>query len=57
VEQKTIEARNAHADVMLVPAGENEAATARKYAGTMRVMVVDSFQQALRKLAMLPSKG
>lgn len=56
VEQKTIEARNAGADVMLIPAGDN-AAVARKYAGTMRVIPVDSFQQALHKLATLPKKG
>jgi PDZ domain-containing protein len=56
VEQKTIEARNAGADVMLIPAGDN-AAVARKYAGGMRVIPVDSFQQALHALATLPKKG
>jgi Lon-like protease len=50
VEQKTIEARRAKADVLLIPAGDN-AAAARKYAGDMKVVAVDSFQQALRKLA------
>jgi Lon-like protease len=56
VEQKTIEARNAGADVLLIPAGDN-AAIARKYAGPMRVIPVDSFQQALHALATLPRKG
>jgi len=56
VEQKTIEAHNAGADVMLIPAGDN-AAVARKYAGNMRVIPVDSFQQALHALATLPKKG
>jgi Lon-like protease len=56
VEQKTIEARNAGADVLLIPAGDN-AAVARKYAGDMRVVPVDSFQQALHRLATLPEKG
>lgn len=56
VEQKTIEARNAGADVMLIPAGDN-AAVARKYAGNMRVIPVESFQQALRALKTLPEKG
>jgi Lon-like protease len=56
VEQKTIEARNAHADVMLVPAGDN-AAVARKYADNMRVIPVESFQQALRALKTLPERG
>jgi Lon-like protease len=56
VEQKTIEARNAGADVLLIPAGDN-AAVARKYAGDMRVIPVDSFQQALHELATLPKKG
>jgi len=54
VKQKTIEARNAGADLMLVPAGDNEAAAARKYAGNMRVVAVDSFQQALHALTTLP---
>jgi Lon-like protease len=56
VEQKTIEARRSHVDIMLVPAGDN-AAEARKFAGSMRVIPVNSFQQALRKLATVPSKA
>jgi PDZ domain-containing protein len=55
VEQKTIEAKHSHVDILLIP-GEN-AAEARKYAGSMRVIPVNSFQQALRKLATVPSKA
>jgi Lon-like protease len=50
VKQKTFGARQAGVDVLLVPAGEN-AAVARRYAGSLRVVPVDSFQQALRALA------
>jgi Lon-like protease len=56
VEQKTIEAKNSDVDILLVPAGDN-AAEARKFAGTMRVIPVHSFQQALRKLATVPPKA
>jgi PDZ domain-containing protein len=56
VEQKTIEAKNSHVDILLVPAGDN-AAEARKFAGNMRVIPVHSFQQALRKLATVPPKA
>jgi Lon-like protease len=55
VEQKTIGARRAGVDVLLVPAGEN-AVEARRYAGTLRVIPVESFRQALRALATLPPK-
>lgn len=54
-EQKTIGARRSGVDILLVPAGDN-AATARKYAGHMRVIPVESFRQALRALATLPPK-
>jgi Lon-like protease len=54
VEQKTIAVRKAGIHVFLVPAGEN-AAEARKYARGVRVLPVQNFQQALRKLATLPS--
>jgi PDZ domain-containing protein len=50
VKQKTFGARQAGVDVLLVPAGEN-AAVARRYAGSLRVVPVESFQQALRALA------
>jgi PDZ domain-containing protein len=48
--QKTFGARRAHADVFLVPAGEN-AREARRYAGGLRIIPVSSFRQALRELA------
>jgi PDZ domain-containing protein len=54
-EQKAIGARRAGVDVMLVPAGDN-ARDARKAAGDMRVIPVETFQQALRELATLPPK-
>jgi Lon-like protease len=54
VEQKTIGVRKAGIHVFLVPAGEN-AAEARRYARGVRVVPVQNFQQALRKLATLPS--
>jgi Lon-like protease len=50
VEQKAIEAKRAHVDILLVPAGEN-AAEARRYAGSVKVVPVKTFQQALRELA------
>jgi PDZ domain-containing protein len=49
VKQKTIGARRSDMDLLLVP-GEN-AAEARRYAKGLRVVPVDSFQQALRALA------
>jgi len=52
VKQKTFGARAAGADVFLVPAGEN-AAEARRYAGRLRIIPVESFQQALHVLATL----
>jgi Lon-like protease len=55
IKQKTIGARRAHADVFLVPAGENYV-EARKYAHGLRLIPVKSFQQALRALATLPRK-
>ena len=53
LKQKTIGARRAGMDVFLVPAGENTA-DARHYAGSMRVIPVNSFRQALHALATLP---
>jgi PDZ domain-containing protein len=52
VKQKTIAARRSGMDLFLVP-GEN-AAEARRYAEGLRVVPVDSFQQALQELATLP---
>jgi PDZ domain-containing protein len=56
MKQKTYGARKAGVDVLLVPAGEN-AAVARRYAGRLRVVPVESFQQALRALARLKPVG
>jgi PDZ domain-containing protein len=55
VKQKTFGARRAGADVFLVPAGDN-ATEARRYAGNLRIIPVESFQQALSALRTLPSK-
>ena len=49
LKQKTIAARQSGMDVFLVPV-EN-AAEARRYADGLRIVPVDSFQQALQKLA------
>ena len=56
VKQKVIGARRSGADVFLVPAGDN-AETARRHAGDLRVVPVESFRQALRALATLPRKA
>jgi Lon-like protease len=50
IEQKTIGARRAGVDYFLVPAGEN-AQGAEEDADGLHVIPVDSFQQALRRLA------
>lgn len=55
LKQKTLGVRASGADIFLVPAGEN-ARTARQYAGGMRIVPVESFQQALRALRTLPAK-
>ena len=55
VKQKTLGAREAKADVFLVPAGDN-AREARRYANGLRIIPVQSFPQALRALATLPPK-
>jgi PDZ domain-containing protein len=55
VKQKTFGVRQAKADVFLVPAGEN-AETARRYAGGLRIIPVESFRQALQALQTLPQK-
>lgn len=56
LKQKTIGARRAGADVFLVPAGDN-AAEARRHADGLRIIAVESFQQALQELATLTRKG
>jgi PDZ domain-containing protein len=55
VKQKTFGARQAKADVFLVPAGDN-AQEAKRYANGLRIIPVKSFPQALRALATLPLK-
>ncbi|HEX2302748.1 MAG TPA: S16 family serine protease [Gaiella sp.] len=55
IKQKTYGVRSAGADVFLVPAGDN-ADTARRYAGGLRIIPVESFEQALRALRTLPPK-
>ena len=55
VKQKAIGVRQAKVDVFLVPAGDN-ARDARRYAGPVRVIAVESFRQALHALATLPPK-
>jgi Lon-like protease len=56
VKQKTLGARRAGVDVFLVPAGEN-AKEARRYADGLRIVPVETFQQALQKLATLGTKA
>jgi PDZ domain-containing protein len=56
IKQKTIGAREAGVDAFLVPAGDN-AREARKYAHGLRIIPVETFQQALRALATLPTKS
>ena len=55
VKQKVIGARRSGADVFLVPAGEN-ADEARRHAGDLRIIPVESFRQALQALATLKRK-
>ena len=55
IKQKAIGARQADADVFVVPAGEN-AREARRHAEGLRVIPVGNFEQALRALATLPKK-
>jgi PDZ domain-containing protein len=50
LKQKTIGAEGTGVDVFVVPAGEN-AAEARRHAEDLEIMAVDSYQQALRRLA------
>jgi PDZ domain-containing protein len=55
VKQKIFGVRQAHADVFLVPAGDN-ARVARRYASGVRIIPVRSFPQALQALATLRRK-
>ena len=56
VKQKAIGVRRAGVDVFLVPAGDN-AKEARKWAGPVKVIPVESFRQALHALATLAAEG
>ncbi len=56
IKQKIIGARRSGADVFLAPAGDN-AEEARRYAGDLRVIAVESFRQALQALATVPKKA
>jgi PDZ domain-containing protein len=56
IKQKTYGAREAGVVAFLVPAGDN-ARDARKYAGGLRIIPVETFPQALRALATLPASG
>jgi PDZ domain-containing protein len=55
VKQKVLGARHAGIQIMLVPAGDN-ANEAKRYAGTMTIIPVTSFQQALLALATAEQK-
>ena len=55
VKQKVFGARKAGADLFLVPAGDN-ATEARRYAGNLRIVPVESFQQALSVLRTIQVK-
>ena len=54
IKQKTYGVRQAGADVFLVPAGGDNAKDARRYAGSLRIIPVRTFSQALHALATLP---
>ncbi|MES1248655.1 MAG: S16 family serine protease [Actinomycetota bacterium] len=56
VKQKTYGVRDAGADVFLVPVDGGNAATAKRYAGSLRIIPVTSVSQAIRALAKLPPK-
>jgi Lon-like protease len=49
IKQKTVAAKDAHADLFLVPDGN--AADARRYGGSLHVVAVSTFQEALSTLA------
>jgi Lon-like protease len=57
VKQKTFGARQAHVDVFLVPVDGDNAREAKRYAHGLRIIPVESFQQALQALATLPRKS
>ena len=53
LKQKTIGARQSHADAFLVPVDGDNAKDARRYAHGLRIIPVKNFQQALQALATL----
>ncbi len=55
IKQKVLGARRSGMDVFLVPAGDN-VVEARRHAGDLRIVPVESFRQALRALATMPRK-
>jgi Lon-like protease len=57
VKQKTIGARQSHADAFLVPVDGDNAKVAKRYAHGLRIIPVKNFQQALQALATLPQKS
>jgi Lon-like protease len=57
IKQKTIGARKSNVDVFLVPVDGDNAKEAKRYAKDLRIIPVESFQQALRALATLPEKS
>jgi Lon-like protease len=57
IKQKTIGARQAHADAFLVPVDGDNAKEAKRYAHGLRIIPVKNFQQALQALATLPGKS
>jgi PDZ domain-containing protein len=57
IKQKTIGARRAGVDVFLVPRDGDNARDAKRYAHGLRIIPVESFQQALHALATLPGKA
>jgi Lon-like protease len=57
VKQKTFGAREADVDVFLVPVDGDNARDAKRYAGGLRIVPVENFQQALQALATVSAKS
>ena len=57
IKQKTIGARQADVDVFLVPVDGDNAREAKRYARGLRIVPVESFQQALQALATVRAKS
>jgi PDZ domain-containing protein len=54
IKQKTYGARAAHVNAFLVPVAGDNARDARQYAGNLKIIPVETFQQALRAVKTLP---